>query len=117
MWGGFGGCRYWRLVVVIGVHVILNCLTDVIVEVFAKTVVVGITPVIIVPALTLRRVKVVILTIQTFGSRAIKVEPPDAREDLLVENCAIGAQKGPSTSGKALMPNLAPSLHVRVHTV
>ena len=68
MRGGFGGCRCWRLVVVIGVHVILNGLTNVIVEVFAKTVVVGFTPVIVVAALTLRGVKVVIFTIQTFGS-------------------------------------------------
>ena len=48
---------------------------------------------------------------------AVKVEPPDAREYLLVEDGSVGAEEGPHVVGVALVPDLAAAIGVGVDTV
>ena len=48
---------------------------------------------------------------------AVRIEPPDAREDLLVEDGAVWAEKGPHVAGVALVPGLAAGLGVDVDAI
>ena len=60
-------------------------------------------------------VQVLIQTIELSGRVAVKIEPPDTGEDLLIEDSSIGTEEGPLLIGEALMPDLAASLNVSIH--
>ena len=55
-------------------------------------------------------IELVVQAKEALGGVAIKVEPPDASEDLLVEDGSIGAQECPALVSKTLMPSLAPKM-------
>ena len=60
-------------------------------------------------------VELLILGVERLGGGAVKGVPPDAGEDLLVEDGSIRAEEGPLLVGKALVPRLAAGLDVSVH--
>lgn len=57
------------------------------------------------------------LPVKARGLVAVKVHPPDAGEDLLVEDGSVGAEEGPLAGGVALVPRLAARLGVGVDAV
>jgi hypothetical protein len=61
-------------------------------------------------------VKVIVQVVEAFGSVAIEVKPPNAGEDLLVEDGAVGAEERPLAIGVTLMPNLTSGFNVSVQT-
>ena len=59
-------------------------------------------------------IQVVIQVVKVRRRVAVEVEPPDAGEDLLVEDGAVGTEERPLPVGVALVPDLTPGLHIGV---
>ena len=56
--------------------------------------------------------------IETHGGLTVIIEPPDAGENLLVEDGSIWTEKRPhSVWGQTLVPGLALGVHIRVEAV